>query len=157
MGAAGRYQQGSKLRRGWRGFAALIVTFAIAACDTRALTGAAKDGSPADGRTGDGSVLPVFAACLSFCDVENRCCLAVQGCDAEGHFLACHEYRCTPESTTGTPFESQPESCQNAYKAWYDCLSAQPTACDPTNSGAANVPGACTAEAHAIADAHCAS
>jgi hypothetical protein len=127
---------------------ALLSAMLLAACSSS--NGGSPDATGAAGSGGGGtggSDLPVVAACKAFCQAE-------KDCNSDTTLDDCYSYRCTDVSNM-LPFPQQPASCQNAYKAFYDCLAHQTTICDPINPNMANIPGSCTTQADALGAANC--
>ncbi len=109
--------------------------------------GAGSGGSTGSGGSGGtGSTLPVIASCMAFCVAE-------KDCKADTSVEDCYDYRCNNPSSI-MPFAGQPATCQTAFKAFYDCLKAQPMICD-TAAGAANIPGDCQTQLTALGSANC--
>jgi len=120
------------------------------------------------GSGGSGAMTPTVASsCASYCtkfpascptcsalpDVIKSCigfCVAERDCRADSTIEDCIDYRCVQAvNQGGKSLATLSTGCQTATKAWFDCLATQTKICD---SGMANLPGDCAAQATALSD-----
>ena len=148
---------------------ALMLTFSAVGCgsSTSSGTGGAGGKAPGTGGSGATTVPTVPSACKSYCDmfpascpacgslspVLTACikfCIAERGC-ASGGIENSMDYRCIQVANAGGgSLDSLTTECKAANVDWFDCLANQSMVCA---GSMANLPGACTTQATALAAA----
>ena len=93
------------------------------------------------------SLSPVISSCIARCNLEVRC-------NADQRVEKCISNSCFDPLGTGVSLDQMPPACQDTLTTYFRCLLTQAVVCDP-NVPTVNQPGACGAEADALAALGC--